>query len=269
MSRAGVALLGALLLGGCIAGESRDVIVTEEPGGPPVPGARVTVRDDTLFGRGDVGVTDGSGHVDLRLRAGDRVRVEAEGFVEGSFRVPEAGPVRLDVYRDALSVEMTGVLTGADVNRPQPASASWSPQEVPIGRTEAGRAGYAARLRTLDATLAWTNQPGASGDLGLGLSSGVDEVDVWQDSDEAQVLPGPYTESVRLTIGDFDAAGWEGATTLFAGPGAGKAYAGPGGLSWTLVLEATFGPPLASPLPALGAGVLAVLVAARLARRPA
>ena len=262
------------LLAGCTAspggwGATREpfvVVVTDEPGGPPVEGALVTAMGFTRAS--DEARTDAQGRVTLHAYHGDDVAVAKPGFVPEQARLSGSDPLVVALYRDRIVVELTGTLEAAGVRtRGTPAAEAWDPQPVPFGRNDEARKGYASRLLRLDAALAWENAPGAAGDLALGLGRAPGRADVWHDSDAAQLAPGPHEERVVLTGADFEDADWEGALQLHAGPAPAKAYAAPQGLPYRMTLDAQFGQPRESPGAPLGAIVALAAAALLLARR--
>lgn len=267
--RAFVLLVAVLALAGCaspgavVTGGIR-VLVTDEPGGPPVEGVRLFATDGGWwYATTDEATTDAEGRATLRVPVGSTVELNAPGFV-WERRALDDDAVALPLFKERITIDVAGTLEGGDVQRPigEPA---WSPQEVLVAGTAEGRAGYALRLVTLNATLAWTNGLAGGGDLALGIAGAPGEPDFYQDSDEMQATPGAHEESLRLSHGEFQRENWGEDARIFVGPAPGKAYAAPSGIDYVIHLEAVFGAPRELPGAPVGA-IVALAVAALVGR---
>lgn len=271
-----VILLVALAAAGCatpgeggpapaaVVGGSIRVLVTDEPGGPPVPGVHLFASDgDFWFTTTDEATTDAEGRATLRVPVGSTVELDAPGFV-WERRTLDRGDVTLPLFKDRITLDVPGTLDGADLQRPfgEPA---WSPREVLVAGTPEGRAGYALRLISLNATLSWTNGLAGGGDLALGVAGSPDRPQFYQDSDQMQATPGAHEESLRISHGEFQRENWGEDPRLFVGPAPGKAYAAPSGIDYVIHLEAVFGAPREAPGAAMGA-IVALAVAALVGR---
>lgn len=302
LSRSLLPLILAALGAGCIAsavptvepasagsgGYALVVRVTDEPHGPVVEGARVSVTipaEDFWGGRAAQVVQiatgpDGVATARVDGPAQALVRVEAPGYTRETVAdvpVEDAGQGSLTVplYHERATLVVKDVLApaAASTHRAGWGDFEWQPHAITFGSNDDARRGYAQRLVLLNATLEWTNTPLASGDLGIALGKSPSRADVVQDAGSLQLPPGSYKESLSLTPSDFRRAHWESATTLYVGAGTGTAYVAPQGLGYAIKVDAVFDGDQArheSPGPSGLMGALGGLaIAALVLRRPA
>lgn len=265
-----LALLATLLVSGCVAEprSSVTILVTDEPGGPPVEGVEVTMVKAGIFaGYRDRGVTGPDGTV--RFRAPDLAiaQVAHPGFVAEGTRIhTDAGTRTVPMYRERIDLDVNATLVGADVSTHGSPVERWDPHELGFGRDATAQRGYAARAYSLNATLSWnTTLLSGAGDLALALGSSTERADVWVD-EERQLAPGAHTESVHLTRADFSDAEWNDLRTLYGGAAPGSAYASPTGIPYHLHVEARFAQRLEGPNAPVGA-IIALAATALLVRR--
>ncbi|MFA5860779.1 MAG: hypothetical protein WDA16_03700 [Candidatus Thermoplasmatota archaeon] len=275
--RLALALVVMAMMSGCASatagasGSTVRVHVTDEPGGPGLSGVVVEASEDCFFSfffscyRASA-TTDANGDVTFRAPAVLLISASAPGHTAEQGR-RNGTTLELPLYKDHLSLDLRGTLNGADVSAHDVgADDRWSPQEVPFAQSAEGRKGYIRRALSVNATLTWTNEPLAAGDLALGLSPENQRVVVWQDSSDQQLGPGEHQESVRLTVGTLDGSQWRDAITLYVGPGPGKAYAAPTPLAWAIHLEGVFGAPRNAPTTLVWGTLLALVTAAMILR---
>lgn len=270
-----VALVAVMALSGCIAGAatgtSLHVRVTDEPGGPPLAGAEVDVGEAGLclwWCYHASATTNANGEAVFHPPSDAVVYVALPGHTSERVERHGEGTVEVPLYHDHITLDMRGNLTGADAtSRPTPLGERWAPVEVPFSGSAAARQGYAERAIMMNATLKWSNAPLATGDLALGVSPRTDRAVVWQDSSDAQVVPGEQKESVHLSISDLQVSDWRGATKVYVGPGPGKAYVAPlQPIAWTIHVDAVFGSPRDAPTTLVWGTLLALVTAAMLLR---
>ncbi|MEA3190187.1 MAG: hypothetical protein QOD77_769 [Thermoplasmata archaeon] len=267
-------LAPALLLAGCIGGNGPDEVVGREQTfvvhvlGPdePVPGE---VRLNLFWQVGDALYHIG-GHahdgeavfhvprevVEVRLRAG------GDGWANDMVGVKAAaadGQATVQIYPAKVEGRVEGVWqTPNPPASPLPmplgvALTPWRMHDVTPGATEETRAGFQSRLVRANATLAWSNGPGAQADFGAGLlrRDAADEC-AFADNENQFGVDGAAQESLEakstfgydpckayLSSGDPDGLPLKG---ILAGPMARGAVVGPVGYAVDYRLE--FGDPV-------------------------
>lgn len=199
--------------------------------------------------------------------------VVKEGYLLKSICLRAGRPqATISIFRSHIQVALEGTLVGGDAGTNQAPSIvpdRWDAQEVPFGASARVRQAYAERLLGLNATLTWNNTLlGGAGDLAIGLGSTPEQALFWHDADGPQVDIGPHHERLNVTLRDFN-DGWRGADTLYAGAGAGKAYASATGIAYRLDLEAYFGERHGAGLSTLAVVLAALAIAAMAFRRRA
>lgn len=295
------------LLAGCLAGPldvesastggTGDYVlraqVTDEPGGPGIAGATVevyhtvpcreflcftdqSISSDTLTLTSDA---DGwiEAHIPTSSAAGSYgiLVVTAPGFTRETIdEIPLTGDsatVEAPLYRERLTLDLSSVVGPADASghRAGVGQFHWDAQRAEFGRNDAAREGYAKRAAYVNITITWNNSLTAAGDLGIAIGAHEDDPSIVGDASN-DLTPGPQTDELRLTWHDLEHLGARDASGAWVGAGTGSAFVAPGGLPYTLQVEAYFDGDLAkreSPGPGGLIGALGSLVAAALVAR--
>src|SRR5207244_8324894 len=92
--------------------------------------------------------------------------------------------LRLPLYQVHLGLDATGTADRASVSSAfllGDSNAQWYPQDLQLGKASGATAGYLARVVALDATLNWTNEALAFGDLALAAGPATGKPTVVQD----------------------------------------------------------------------------------------
>lgn len=224
--------------------------VTDEPGGPSLPGAHVLVRSITTgtWGARDEAqtelTTDPQGNALAYVDPDAEIHVEASapGYTHETKMRVETRDLELPLYHERMKVVIHGRLEPAAVSGHKEGLTEfeWDPHLLAFGGSDAARKGYAARIVLLNFTLQWENTPTSFGDLGIGVGARPGRADVVQEPDRENLAPGHYQETLTLGPREMGAAGWQRASQLYAGSGTGSAYVAPTGLDYTLTADAIF-----------------------------
>lgn len=184
------------------------------------------------------------------------------------------GQMDFTLYRERILSFDNGTWApaGASPGRISRSNYMWKPAEVQWGANAEARAGYVARLASMDATLTWTNGPTGGGDLALAIARAAGDPDYVGDADTPQAAPGAHTEAHALGTAEIEEHGWPAGATLYVGPATATAFVAPFGLAYSIRSDARFDPFVdtrsfgANDSPGAGAGaVVAGLVAAAVA----
>ena len=261
-----------------IRGFALDVIVTDGPGGPPLPGAgvvayyggadrtawdgpRIELDEDRIAVEpmNDTPTTD-SKEV-LRMLTGAEGRATArvpgnriigivaakDGYTEewipaiAAGDTGSSGSITVPLYRANMSIPMDAVWGpgGASTGEVTSSQFAWDPHEVPFGDTADARRGYAARIVELSVTLSWENSAMGGGDLGIGAGPPDDTPRYFEDAGQNI---GPGAQTVRTTLGlqQLQEHGILGAPAIHLGAATDSGFVAPFGLPYTMLIEARF-----------------------------
>ncbi len=146
-----------------------------------------------------LGLRSADGVIEARVPANRTIHIAAGGapwateFELGVFRPGVQGMNHtIRVYPLTVTGNVTGVWETAAVAAFMAGTGpiDWQPHDVLPGASEASRAGFAARLAQVEATLSWENTPTAQADLGLALAHRSKELrcHLQNDADQLAVL---------------------------------------------------------------------------------
>lgn len=232
------------------------IVVTVEPGGPPLAGAQVTLdASGTCWARSERATTGSDGVVSWRFPVWGSANVIVEAPNMTRERVEDV-PVARDndtftqtvpLFRSRLdwattrsfSAQPPGalpVIGGGDTG--------WDGQPIAWEADRATMREYAKRLVRIDAWMQWNNTPTAFADLAIGLGGRPDRADFVFDSDADQGGSGTFSESGSLGPRAMYDAGWSEATEVLIGALSAKPHVALSpGIPYTLLLSAFFSSP--------------------------
>ena len=262
-----------------------DILVTDGPGGPPLPGAGVvayyggTDANDWSGSRVQVGpdsvliepVNDSrttEAREVLRMLTGAEGRATAhvpgnriigvvvakEGYTEEWVPAVAAGStgaqgsLTIALYRAQVTLDMDAVWAAPGAASTGEATSSdyaWDPHPVPFGSTTEAARGYAARIVELTVTVSWTNAPTGAGDLGVGAGPAGENPRFFEDAGN-NVAPGAQSVRATLDVRQLEEHGILGAPAVVVGAATDSGFVAPFGLPYTMVVEARFDTALAA-----------------------
>lgn len=267
-----------------IRGFALDILVTDGPHGPPLPGAGVVAYyggtdanewsgsqvqvgpDRILVEPADDSRTTEAREV-LRLLTGAEGKVTArvpgnrivglvvakDGYTEewvpaiAAGSTGTSGTLTVPLYRERLVVEMDAVWGPGAASTGEVTSSrfAWDPHEVPFGASADASRGYAARIVELTVTVNWTNAPTAAGDLGVGAGPQGENPRFFEDGGE-DIAPGPQSVQATLDVRQLEEHGILGAPAVLVGAATDSGFVAPFGMPYTMLVEARFDTALAA-----------------------
>lgn len=259
-----------------IRGYALNILVTDGPGGPELPGAGIVVyygsndADEWTGPRVQVGpdqvvveTMNGSGTVESKTV--ERVMTDADGRAVA--RVPEnriigivvakdgyteewvpalatgtsGGSIVVPLYRSSVVVDMDAVWGPGEASsgRLTESQYGWDPHDVEFGATSEANRGYAARVVELIVRIEWTNGATGAGDLAVGVGPPDDGPRSFHDGND-DATPGAKSEMATLQLSELAEHGILGAPVIQVGAATDTAFVAPLGLPYTIHIEARF-----------------------------
>lgn len=261
------------------AGEARlTILVTDEPGGPPLAGALLFVQAwGTCWEQKERLESGDDGTAVLVAPASGRADIDAhlEGHTPerlAAAHIPSAGRaavVELPLYKARLSREFQDAFMGHGVGRTPLGleAAEWRPAEMSWDGPPLVRAAYAERILQMTVTLAWNNTATEFADLAIGMGRTANAPDVVADVPGDQGGAGAQREEMTLGLEAMYNAGWQGANALHVGPYTEKPHVALNGIAYVLRVDALFGAPRDNDTPSPLWLLLAATAGALLLRR--
>ena len=260
---------------GGLGGFDLEVLVTEGPGGPPLPGAGVVVYwsrtssadweggyvevDERGVRAGGLEIeatpeaksvertmSDETGRVHVRLPTGRVFGVVAakDGFTEEWLPALASGGsgsarIELPLFPQRVAADLDALWGpgGASTGTLTQNNYLWDPHPLPFANgTEAERA-YAARIVELTVSIAWVNGPTTMGDLAVGIGPPDEQPALFEDGDQ-NVAAGEQTESATFDVEDLVASDTLGSPGIRVGAASDSGYFAPMGLPYRIHVEA-------------------------------
>lgn len=291
-----VLLLAPMILAGCVDPFARSInckeyleahtgegalviVVTVEPGGPPLSDAQVTVKAwGTCWQRNERATTPSDGVVSWALPAWGYATVSVEAAdmtterLESIPLAPDGDTFTLNVplFRNRLNWTTKGAFTA------QPPGAlpivggntDWDAQPISWQANRETMREYARRLVAIDVSTHWNNTQITFADLAIGLGPNPGRVDFVIDSDADQSGIGAFSESGSLGAGAMYEAGWSEATEILIGALSQKPHlALSPGIPYTLSVTAFFSSPRSADTPLPLWALMAALILSAIALR--
>jgi hypothetical protein len=264
---------------GGVGGYDLDVLITDGPGGAPLPQSGVVVywesqsssewTSPSVTASDEVVIVAPNTEADtveptqtIRMRADDSGKTYAhtpteriigvvaakDGFTEEWVAAIASGPnggydvLTIPLYRQYLESTTNNSWGPGAVSSGfiTDSQYAWQPADAEFGESIAAKRGYAARLVEITVTITWENGPNGVGDLGIGIGPDPGADPTFFHDNDQNVAAGIQTESVRLTVQDLVDHNIIGDFPIQIGAATQSGQLAPQGLAYTLQLEARF-----------------------------